>query len=116
MNDQTEKSAWQPITGSEVDQLRVASEKRVKANKKFDEVKKELVELNENKGVVNLAEFRTKSQERKKKEDKDDKKSTKQKVKERDEPQVNEAMNILADLLAIRKGWNREQIAVVQQN
>jgi carboxyl-terminal processing protease len=114
VNDPSDKNAWQAVTSAEIESLRVASEKRVKSNKKFDEVLKELAELNENKGVVNLAEFRKKSSERKGKDAKDEKKTSKQLVKERSEPQVNEAMSILSDLIAIRKGWNRDSIATAR--
>lgn len=108
------KIAWQPVSSAEIESLRASSAKRVTGNKKFDEIKEELKELNENKGVINLAEFRTKSEKRKKKDAGDEKKSAKQLARERDEPQVNEAVNVLADLIAIRRGWNRDSIATTK--
>lgn len=108
------KAAWQLVSASEIEQLRSASAKRVASNKKFDEIKEELKELNENKGVINLAEFRAKSEKRKKKDAGDEKKTAKQLARERDEPQVNEAINILADLIAIRRGWNRDSLATAK--
>lgn len=105
-------TAWQPVTAAEIEALKLASEKRVANDKKFAEIREELKELNENRGVINLAEFRKKSAERKKKDAKDEKKTSKQLAKERNEPQVNEAMQVLTDLIAIRKGWTRDGVRI----
>ncbi len=106
------KRAYEPITQTEVETLRVASQKRVSKSKEFKEIAKELEELNKNKGIVKLAEVRKKSAEAKKKNG-GKKKSAKERRKERDAPQIGEALNVLADLIALRRGWARAPIAVL---
>lgn len=107
------QQAYKPITAAEIASLRSASEKRVSANDKFIELKKELAEMEETKGIVKLAEVRKKSVEIKKKEGGKEK-SIKERRQERDAPQIAEAFNILADLIAIRRGWDRSPIAALK--
>ncbi len=106
------KSAYQPITKTEIEELARASKERVVENKGFIEIGEELKELKENKGIVRLAEVRKKSAEDKKKNGGKEK-TAKERREERDAPQISEAMNVLADLIALRRGWARSPIAVL---
>lgn len=91
---------WEPVSQHEIDRLKALSKDRVKGNKDFAEIEKELKELDERKGLVKLSDMRKKEGDNKKK-NKD--KAPKQLAKERNKPQIDEALNVLADYVALRK-------------
>ena len=93
-------SRWAPVSQHEIDRLKSLSKDRVDKNKDFAEIVKELKELEERKGLVKLSEMRKKEGDQKKK-NKD--KAPKQLAKERNKPQIDEALNILADFVSLRK-------------
>lgn len=94
-------SEWVPVTKEEISRLRENSKKRIDASKEFSEIQKELKETMDKKGVVKLADMRKKETDRKKK-DGDKKKSPKQLAKEKSQPLINEAIDIVADLYQLR--------------
>lgn len=94
-----ETKKWTPVSQAEIEKLRLLSGARTSKSKDFQEITKELKELKEKKGLVKLSEMRVKESEQKKK-NKD--KAPKQIVKERNKPQIDESLNILADFLHLR--------------
>ena len=98
-NEANEGSKWEPVRQSEIDRLKDLSKDRVAKSKDFQEIVKELKEVEERKGLVRLAEMRKKEGENKKK-NKD--KAPKLVAKERNKPQIDEALNILGDFVNLR--------------
>jgi carboxyl-terminal processing protease len=99
-NNSNEGNQWAPVAKAEIEKLRLLSKERVEKNKDFQEVLKELKELEEKKGLIKLSDMRKKESEQKKK-NKD--KAPKLLAKERNKPQIDEALNILADFVHLRK-------------
>lgn len=97
----TDSMIWKPVTKEQIRKLANYSQKRVKTDKRFDEIRKEIKENKERKGVIKLADLRKKSKERKSKKDKKKKKGAKE-----DEPKaaVEESFNVLADLILLQEG------------
>jgi carboxyl-terminal processing protease len=95
-----EDNQWTPVSKAEIEKLRLLSADRVSKSKDFAEITKELKETEEKKGVIKLADMRKKEGESKKK-NKD--KAPKLVAKERNKPQIDEAFNILADFVNMRK-------------
>ncbi|NUM89560.1 MAG: carboxy terminal-processing peptidase, partial [Bdellovibrionales bacterium] len=96
--------SWAPVTETEVERLRQQSKVRVTASKEFQEIEKELKELNERRGPMKLSELRKKDQEQKAKDKKKGKKEKppKELAKERHAPHRTEAFQVLADLIQLR--------------
>ncbi len=109
------KRPWKPINNKTVALLRKYSKKRSINNPKFKEIKKDMAEIKKNKGVFKLSELRKKSKNNLAKNAKDKDKTTKQLIKEQKEPQVNEALKILIDLIAIENGWVNQKITFLPQ-
>ncbi|MCO5143302.1 MAG: S41 family peptidase [Oligoflexia bacterium] len=91
---------WKPVLNTEIEKLKILSDERVKKNDKFAEIVKELNEAKSKKGLIKLSSLRGK-ESTKKKEDKD--KAPKELAKERNAPQIDEAINILSDFVHMRK-------------
>ncbi len=88
-----------------VTRLAQASTKRVAADSKFQELRKEIADMEKNRGPVKLSDLRKKSEAEKKKEDKDEangkaKGSKRKRRGDTDTPQLQEALRILGDWLA----------------
>jgi len=91
---------WEELEPAMLKQLAEKSTKRVTSGNKFDEIKKFIDESKKNKGVIKLAEMRKKSlEERKANKKKKNKNDEEGKNKELEAPVVEEAVNILADLI-----------------
>ena len=113
------KGKWEPVTDKLIGFLRKRSLKRVRSNEKFNEIKKEILELEakKKKGYVTTiaqifdqARKDDKEEENKKKDDEDnDKESLKEKYMER--PHVQEAVNIAIDQVR----WNKNAV-LAQKN
>ncbi len=84
---------------AEIDRLRESSKERVAKNKEFEEIAKEVKEIEDRKGLVKLAEMRKKESDSKKK-NKD--KAPKVLAKERNKPQIDEALSVLAEFVDMR--------------
>ncbi|HEY8280399.1 MAG TPA: S41 family peptidase [Bdellovibrionota bacterium] len=97
--DANASNKWEPVNQVEIDHLKELSKDRVGKNKDFAEISKEVQEIEERKGLVKLSEMRKKEGESKKK-NKD--KAPKQLAKEKNKPQIDEALNILADFVNLR--------------
>lgn len=95
-----EAHLWTPVSKAEIDALKKLSAERVGKSKEFAEIVKDNKEIDERKGVIKLSDMRKKEGEQKKK-NKD--KAPKQIARERNKVQVDEAYNILADLVHLRK-------------
>jgi carboxyl-terminal processing protease len=95
-----ENHSWAPVSKAEIDHLKELSKDRVAKNKDFAEVAKELQEAESHKGLIRLSDMRKKEGDQKKK---DKGKAPKQIVKEKNKLQIDEAMNILADYVNLRK-------------
>ncbi len=91
---------WSPVSQHEIDRLKTLSKERVEKSKDFADIVKELKDLEDRKGLVKLSDMRKKETDQKKK-NKD--KAPKQLARERNKPQIDEALNILADFVSLRK-------------
>ena len=89
-----------PVTKAEIEKLRGLSEARTTKSKDFQDIAKEIKEQEAKKGLVKLSDLRSKESEEKKK-NKD--KAPKLVAKERNQPQIDEALNILADFVHMRE-------------
>lgn len=97
--DANEGNLWTPVRNAEVEKLRLLSQSRVSKSADFAEILKELQENENRKGLIKLADLRKKdSADKKKNKDK----APKQLAKERAKPQIDEALNILADFVHMR--------------
>lgn len=104
---------WKPVLTTEVEKLKILSQERVKKNEKFADIVKELKELKSKKGLIKLSSLRNKESS-KKKEDK--KKAPKELAKERNAPQINEAISILSDFVHMRKHGSDKLLGKEAQN
>jgi carboxyl-terminal processing protease len=93
-----EGNKWAPVNKTEIDHLKSLSKDRVSKSKEFAEIAKDLQETEDRKGVVKLADMRKKEGESKKK---DKGKAPKLAAKERNKPQIDEALNVLADYVGM---------------
>lgn len=106
-------SMWTRVDHAEVEKLKLISQARVGKNKEFADIAKELKEMEDRKGVIKLADLRVKEKELSKK-DKDKsgkKKNPKLLAKEKNKVQIDEALNILADYVNLRKMGSASKIA-----
>lgn len=94
------ENSWTPVSHAEVEKLKILSQGRVSKSKEFSEIVKDLKELDDRKGLIKLSDMRKKEGEQKKK-NKD--KAPKILAKERNRPITDEAINILADFVNMRK-------------
>ena len=96
---------WKPINTQMIEQLRLASSKRVKENEKFKKIKKRLSEIKEkekNQKVISVAEI-LEDKEHKTKEDEEERiaeMEDKQKYYER--PDIQEVLKIARDLVVLQ--------------
>lgn len=91
--------SWIAVTAKEIDKLKAASAKRVAASKEFKDLEKEIAKVSEKKETVKIAELFDES-----KKDKDeDKKKDEKKDEEKLTPQAKEALEVLADYVAMKK-------------
>lgn len=94
---------WEPISSDLIQALVKKSEARVKASEEFKEMQAKVTEAKRNKGVIKLSDMRKQQEkENKKKGPKDDEKPLSERMVEADLPQYNEALNVLADYVALR--------------
>jgi carboxyl-terminal processing protease len=107
-SESNEGNSWTPVSRAEIEKLTMLSQNRVSKSKDFAEIIKEIKENEERKGFIKLAELRKKDSSSKKK-NKD--KAPKQVAKERAKPQIEEAVNILADFVHLRKGGSGKPMA-----
>lgn len=94
-----EGNKWEPVSKTDVDRLKESSKERVSKSKEFADIAKELQENEDRKGLVKLADLRKKEGESKKK---DKGKAPKLVAKERNKPQIDEALNVLGDYVEMR--------------
>lgn len=103
-----ESKQWQPVNNITIEKLKLASQKRVKQNKKFQKIKKQLKEFQErtkNRKTTTIAEVL----ENKNDEDEDPFKEENLSPTEKDQkkylarPDVQEALNIAGDFVLIQK-------------
>lgn len=91
---------WIPISDSLVKSLAEKSKQRVVKDPKFIEIKKEIEELNQNRGVVRLADIKTKASKNREKIKREENQTAAERQKEREAPYIQEAANIVADWIA----------------
>ncbi|MEE2788243.1 MAG: S41 family peptidase [Myxococcota bacterium] len=88
---------WRPVTAQEIKTLGKKSTARIKTVDAFSKIKKDLGKRKKNKGVIKIAELLDEKKDADKDEEKDEKKAKKL------SPQAVEALDILADLIALRR-------------
>lgn len=98
-NSTDSKQAWKPVSAATIKMLAKKSEARVKADKSFDEIRKDVEEVKKDNHVIKLSEVRAKAIKNKSKYDEDEKKTTAERSKEEEAPYINEGLNVLADLV-----------------
>ncbi|MGZ3694881.1 MAG: S41 family peptidase [Bdellovibrionota bacterium] len=103
-----EAHLWTAVSSSEIDKLKQLSADRVSKSKEFADIVKDNKEIDDRKGVIKLSDMRKKEGEQKKK-NKD--KAPKLIAKERNKVQVDEAFNILGDLVSMRKDGSGKLIS-----
>lgn len=97
--------AWTPVRPEEVALARTRSQARVAKDPKFAEILKDINEDKKNvDGVIKLSEVHEKSMNEKKKKQDEERKSVAERIRDADAPLVNEAVNVLADLIGSRSG------------
>jgi len=102
VNSPKPEEHWEPVTAAELEEIRLRSKTRVEKDKDLQEVVKKIAEAKKKKtGIVKLAEVEKEQKEASKDEKKDEGKSREEIVRELDAPQVNEALNILTDLISL---------------
>ena len=106
---------WKPVTPFEIKKLQTLSSARVEKSAKFKEVKKELAEMDEKKGLIKLADLRKKDLAEMKREGKDKDKAPKALARERQQVQRDEALNVLADFATMRNSENAPILANKQK-
>lgn len=98
-NSTDPKQAWKVLDSALIKSLAKRSADRIKADKSFDEVRKEIEEYSKKSDMIKLSEVRARAIKNKDKYDKDEKKSLLERAQEAEAPYVNEALNILVDLV-----------------
>jgi carboxyl-terminal processing protease len=106
--DGNENNKWTPVSKAEIEKLRILSTARTSKSKEFQEITKEIKEADAKKGVIKLSDLRAKESEQKKK-NKD--KAPKLIAKEKNKPQIDEALNILADFVHMRDSGSGKLIS-----
>lgn len=98
-NSSSKSGAFVTVNDSLVKNLAEQSRDRIAKEKKFAEILSEIEEAKKNKGVINLAEIRKKTEADKKKNKGSEKKSNAQRIRDADAPIIKESLNILVDLI-----------------
>ena len=107
------KGKWTPVSSAEIEQLKSLSQVRVQKSEDFKKIVEELKEPKKENHIVNLAESFEERVESKEKQDKvkKDKNGNRDKEDKLAEylkrADVQEALNVAADLAGLRKGINR---------
>jgi len=95
---------WIPIEEKVSKTLSDKSQARISKDPKFAEIIKDIAEAKKAREVVKLAEVKKKAdEEQAKKKGKKEEKSVAERVREADAPQLNEAINVLVDLIATQQ-------------
>ena len=93
---------WNPVDSALVTKLRESSKKRVAQDSKFQDLIKEIQDMEKNKGMVKLADLRKKSETDKKKTDQEKERKRAQRKQlqvDTDNPQMQESLRIMQDWL-----------------
>jgi carboxyl-terminal processing protease len=90
---------WTPVDPTIAKALAQKSAERVNKDPKFAEIKKDIADAEKNKGVINLAEIKSKFEADKKKNKADEKKTVNERIRDADAPIIHETENILADYI-----------------
>ncbi len=96
--------AWTEVRDDWVSKIKSASQVRVSKNEKFKEILSEIEEAKKNEGKIKVADLLKKDVEKDKKRKEAEKKTFAERTKDADAPVVGEAVQILADLIALQKG------------
>ena len=96
--------AWTEVRDDWVSKIKSASQVRVSKNDKFKEILTEIEEAKKNEGKIKVADLLKKDVEKDKKRKEAEKKTFAERTKDADAPVVGEAVQILADLIALQKG------------
>jgi len=107
---------WTPVKAEEIKVLAQKSKERVEKDPKFLEIKKEIAEADKNDGLIKLAELQEKIKADKKKIKEAENKTIAERVKEADAPIINEAINVLVDLIQLRSSNLEKSVVVTNTN
>ena len=102
-NSSNPSEQWKAIQPEVVAQLAKKSAERIKREKKFEEILREVDEAKQNKGAVKLGDLRKRAS-KKESMAKKDKKEREKKMKDIEAPFVQEGVNILADYITLSAG------------
>lgn len=97
---------WDPVTDEMLTYLRKSSKRRVKANKKFAEIRKEIKEAQAKKKAIKISDILDPKsiQEQKDKEKERDLSKAEKRAKYLERPEVQEAVNIVNDMIQLNTG------------
>ena len=93
---------WKPVGRKIAEKLQKKSTARISKDEKFQEIKKDIAEMDKNDGIMKLAELIKKEKENKAKKDENKDKSFKDRVADLQKPYIEESLNVLADLVQIQ--------------
>lgn len=103
----TDKEHWTPVDGALIKKLRELSAARVEKDPEFQKIKKELADQEKKKGVIKLSDS-LKKQREENNDPKKKKQTAGRRAKQQTDadylklPEVNEAVSIMADMIAAR--------------
>lgn len=98
-NSSVPGETWKPVTLDVIRKLADASAKRVAVNAEFKEIVEKMEKTKANQGMIRLSEVMKEQKEAKTKEKENEKKSMKERRREANKVQIDESINILADLI-----------------
>jgi carboxyl-terminal processing protease len=101
-NGGSDSERWRPITAETLAELSERSRRRVEASQEFAQIRESLKKQRENRGVVRLAELlKEKEEAEEKAEPEQGSDAPDGEEEETPSPQLEEAINVLADLVAL---------------
>ena len=110
----SQKNNWKTVNKQMIEQLKIASVKRVQKNKKFQEIKKQLLEIEEkekNQKMISVAEILenkdNKTEEEKERERENLMETNEDKKKYHQRPDIQEALKIARDLVILQNSNNQ---------
>jgi carboxyl-terminal processing protease len=102
---------WSRVSAPVITELSKLSKTRVETNEDFQKIREDIVEARENDGVVKLSDILKEQEEAKANGDPETSEETPEEADEELTPQTEEALNVLADLIALTRSNNTTRSA-----
>ncbi len=107
--------SWDTLTKDVLQALAANSKSRVSKSQSFKDVAKDIADMKQNEGTVKLADLMKKKDETKAKEKKDEEKKLADRIRDQQKPYIDESLNVLADLVMIKRGARADKITIVRK-